>query len=72
MFFCFTFGLERFKRKSGHSVWHCPNCQAKDVHLIKANQCFTFCFVPLIPCGGTKKIYECDTCGWANVYQPPA
>ncbi|KAI8079166.1 hypothetical protein BDF21DRAFT_419577 [Thamnidium elegans] len=70
MFFCFTFGIERFKRKSGNNVWHCPNCQAKDVYLIKGNKCFTFCFIPLIPCGGTKSLYECQTCGWVNVQQP--
>ncbi|KAI8876162.1 hypothetical protein K501DRAFT_194439 [Backusella circina FSU 941] len=70
MFFCFTFGLDHFKRKSGHQVWHCPNCSDHSVHYIKSNQCFTFCFIPLIPCGGTKHLYECSTCGWINVNQP--
>ncbi|OAD80310.1 hypothetical protein PHYBLDRAFT_137862 [Phycomyces blakesleeanus NRRL 1555(-)] len=71
MFFCFTFGFEQFKRKSRNQVYTCPHCSAQDVYLVKANDCFTFCFIPLIPCSGTKQLYECYTCGWVNVNQPP-
>ncbi|KAI7872024.1 hypothetical protein BDF14DRAFT_1755407 [Spinellus fusiger] len=69
MFFCFTFGLEKFKRKTSNN-YSCPHCSAHDVYLVKTNDCFTFCFIPLIPCGGTKELYECFTCGWVNVQQP--
>ncbi|KAI9253793.1 hypothetical protein BDA99DRAFT_607354 [Phascolomyces articulosus] len=71
MFFCFTFGFDNFKRRSGDRVWTCPNCSARDVYYVKNNECFTFCFIPLIPCGPTKHLYECHTCGRVNVCQPP-
>ncbi|KAI8338173.1 hypothetical protein BC941DRAFT_424783 [Chlamydoabsidia padenii] len=70
MFFCLIFGIDKFKRKSSGHVWTCPNCSAQDVYLVKNNDCFTFCFIPIIPCGGTKQYYECFTCGRVNVYQP--
>lgn len=35
-------GFDQFKRRSGHNVWTCPNCSARDVYLVKANECFTF------------------------------
>ncbi|KAI8069410.1 hypothetical protein BC940DRAFT_297660 [Gongronella butleri] len=70
MFFCLIFGFDKLRRKSGKQVYVCPNCSAADVYHVKTNDCFTFCFIPLIPCGGTKEYYECFTCGRVNVYAP--
>ncbi|KAG2176376.1 hypothetical protein INT43_005610 [Umbelopsis isabellina] len=70
MFFCFTFGLEPWKRRQKDKVYNCPRCSAQTVYYEKINDCFTFCFIPIIPCGSTKSLYECYTCGWVNVQAP--
>ncbi|KAG2187220.1 hypothetical protein INT44_004892, partial [Umbelopsis vinacea] len=64
-------GVQPLKRRKGEKVFTCPRCSANNVHYEKINDCFTFCFIPIIPCGNTRQLYECYTCGWINVNQPP-
>ncbi|KAI8875482.1 hypothetical protein K501DRAFT_295948 [Backusella circina FSU 941] len=71
MLFCCTIGIDRFQYRSGNGCWHCPNCYGHSVYYVKAKPCFMFCFIPLIPCGNSQRLYECHICGWVNIYQPP-
>ncbi|POY73430.1 hypothetical protein BMF94_3768 [Rhodotorula taiwanensis] len=61
---CFTCGCDHQLSQEGHEAFICPRCHNGTVFPTKDRNCFTFCFVPLVPLG-TKHLYRCTTCQWA-------
>ncbi|BGP56683.1 hypothetical protein JCM8202_001301 [Rhodotorula sphaerocarpa] len=68
---CFTFGCDRQLSQESDEAFICPRCHNGTCFRTRERNCFTFCFVPLIPLG-TKHLYHCSTCRYsASADGPP-
>ncbi|GAA5990266.1 hypothetical protein JCM10908_005900 [Rhodotorula pacifica] len=67
----FTCGCDRSLRQEGGQAHICPRCHNGTVFPTAEKNCFTFCFVPLVPLG-TKHLYHCTTCQWNASQSGPA
>ncbi|GAA6035584.1 hypothetical protein JCM8097_004914 [Rhodosporidiobolus ruineniae] len=70
---CFTCGCDNQLSPSGGDghAHICPRCNNGSVQAMKDRQCFTFCFVPLIPMG-SQQIWYCTICQWRASQSGPA
>ncbi|BGO95564.1 hypothetical protein NBRC10512_007822 [Rhodotorula toruloides] len=67
----FTCGCDRQLSQESGQAHICPRCHNGTVFPTKERNCFTFCFVPLIPLGSSH-IYHCSTCQWEASQSGPA
>ncbi|GAA5833082.1 hypothetical protein JCM11251_006509 [Rhodosporidiobolus azoricus] len=68
---CFTCGCDKQLSQEGSEAHVCPRCNNAAVYATKERNCFTFCFVPLIPLGNDH-IWHCSICQWQASQKGPA
>ncbi|GAA6020071.1 hypothetical protein JCM10207_006776 [Rhodosporidiobolus poonsookiae] len=68
---CFTCGCDKSLSQEGNQAHICPRCNNGAVYATKERNCFTFCFVPLIPLGN-EHIWHCSICQWQASQKGPA
>ncbi|BGP17886.1 hypothetical protein JCM10213_000964 [Rhodosporidiobolus nylandii] len=68
---CFTCGCDKQLSQEGSQAHVCPRCNNGSVYATKERNCFTFCFVPLVPLG-SEHVWHCTICQWQASQSGPA
>ncbi|GAA5878622.1 hypothetical protein JCM8547_003847 [Rhodosporidiobolus lusitaniae] len=69
---CFVCGCDKSLKPEGNGQAHvCPRCNNASVTATKESNCFTFCWVPIVPLG-SEHVWYCSICQWTASQKGPA